>query len=283
VLTDARIALSLNENVRGIPYPGEWLTPPFAGEDTAVVARDGALSEIRVDRRTSRVDTIDLLTMTAQTIAPSLEDLETLASAYAAAFGHTRGATDRQRRRVERSLLRTIRGVSRELTTADSFWALAAEELGNGVLTADDTPAAATVAPTVAPAAGPTTVIAMPMMPLRQALAAEDLTLSGYRSDLAYTALTGDVGETLASTAVPGAFRSGPAQVLVAGPQTSLTEADLAFPALRLLVCVGGIPSGVRVPVGVEVTTVDDQRPFTQVAGIVARRRAEGLFAGTAE
>jgi hypothetical protein len=237
-----------------------------------VVARDGDLSELRVDRRTSRVD---LLTRTAQTIAPSLQDLETLASAYAAAFRQTRGASDRQRRRVERSLLRTIRAVSRELTADDSFWTLAAEELGNGVIAADETPAPATITP----AAGPTTVIAMSLMPLSQALAVEGLNLSGYRSTLAYTTLTGEVGESLDGTAVPGAFRTGPAQVLVVGRQTSLTEADLAFPALRLLVWIGTIPSGLRVPAGVEVATVDDPRPFTRVAELVARHRANGLFA----
>lgn len=272
VLTDAHILASLTENVRCIPYPGEWLSPPFEGEDTAVVARDGDLSELRVDRRTSRVD---LLTRTAQTIAPSLQDLETLASAYAAAFRHTRDASDRQRRRAERSLLRTIRAVSRELTADDSFWTLAAEELGNGVIAADETPAPAMIVP----GAGPTTVIAMPMMPLKQALEMEGLNLSGYRSTLAYTTLTGEVGESLDATAVPGAFRTGPAQVLVVGGQTSLTEADLAFPALRLLVWIGTIPSGVRVPEGVEVATVDDSRPFTRVAELVARRRADGLFA----
>ena len=275
MLTDAQILASLTGNVRSIPYPGEWLAPPFEGEDTAVVARDGDLSELRVDRRTSRVAGVGLLARTAQTIAPSLQDLETLASAYAAAFRDTRGASDRQRRRVERSLLRTVRAVSRELTADDSFWTLAAEELGNGVITADETPAAATIAP----AAGPTTVIAMPMMPLKQALAMEGLELSGYRSTLAYATLTGEVRESLDSTAVPGAFRTGPAQVLVVGQQKSLTEADLAFPALKLVVWIGTIPSGLRVPEGVEVATVDDPRPFTRVAELVARRRADGLFA----
>lgn len=273
MLTDAQILASLTENVRGIPYPGEWLAPPFEGEDTAVVARDGDFSELRVDRRTSRVD---LLARTAQTIAPSLQDLETLASAYAEAFRHTRDASDRQRRRTEKSLLRTIRAVSRELTADDSFWALAAEELGNGVIAADETPAPATIMPA---AAGPTTVIAMSLMPLKQALALEGLNLSGYRSTLAYAALTGEVGESLDRTAAPGAFQTGPAQVLVAGRQTSLTEADLAFPALRLLVWIGTMPSGLRAPAGVEVATIDDPRPFTRVAELVAQRRADGLFA----
>jgi hypothetical protein len=272
VLTDAQILASLIDNVRRIPYPGEWLAPPFEGEDSATVARDGDLSELRVDRRTSRVD---LLAGTTQTIAPSLQDLETLASVYAAAFRDTRDASDRQRRRVERSLLRTIRAVSRELAANDSFWTLAAEELGNGVVAADETPAAAMIVSAV----GPTTVIAMRLMPLKQALALEGLNLSDYRSTLAYTTLTGEVGESLGSTAVPGAFRTGPAQVLVAGPQMSLTEADLAFPALRLLVWMGTVPSGVRVPAGVEVATVDGPRPFARVAELVARHRAEGLFA----
>jgi hypothetical protein len=275
VLTDAQILASLTGNVRYIPYPGEWLAPPFEGEDTAVVARDGDFSELHVDRRTSRVDSVDLLTRNAQTVAPSLQDLETLASAYAAAFRQTRGASDRQRRRGEKSLLRTIRAVSRELTADDSFWTLAAEELGNGVITADETPASATITA----ADGPTTVIAMPLMPLKQALAMEGLNLSGYRSTLAYTTLTGEVGESLDRTAVPGAFRTGPAQVLVAGRQTTLTEADLAFPALRLLVWIGTIPSGLRVPAGVEVSTIDDPLPFTRVAELVARHRADGLFA----
>jgi hypothetical protein len=110
-LTDAQILASLTGNVRRIPYPGGWLAPPFEGEDTAVVARDGHFSELRVDRRTSRVDGVDLVTRTAQLIAPSLQDLATLASAYAAAFHDTRGASDRRRRRVERSLMRTIRAV----------------------------------------------------------------------------------------------------------------------------------------------------------------------------
>jgi hypothetical protein len=275
VLTDAQILASLTGNVRCIPYPGEWLSPPFEGADTAVVARDGDSSELRVDRRTSRVVSVDLLARTAQPIAPSLQDLETLASAYAAAFRRTRGASDRQRRRAESSLLRTIRAVSRELTAHDSFWTLAAEELGNGVLTADETPAPATIVP----AAGPTTMIAMALMPLKQALAMEGLNLSGYRSTLAYATLTGGVGESLGRTAVPGAFRTGPAQVLVVGQQTSLTEADLVFPALRLLVWIGAVPSGPRVPAGVDVATVDDPRPFTRVAELVARRRADGLFA----
>jgi hypothetical protein len=272
VVTDAQLLASLTDNVRRIPYPGEWLTPPFEGGDSAVVARDGDLSELRVDRRTSRVD---LLTTTVRTIAPSLQDLETLASAYAAALHQTSGASDRQRRRVAKSLLRTVRAVARELAADDSFWALAAEELANGVTTADETP---TAAMTVS-AAGPTTVIAMPLMPLKQALAKEGLDLSGYRDTLAYATLTGGVGESLGRTAVPGAFRTGPAQVLVAGPRTSLTDADLAFPALRLLVWLGAVPAGVRVPAGVEVATVDDPRPFTRVAELVARRRAEGLFA----
>jgi hypothetical protein len=272
VLTDAQILASLSGNVRGIPYPGEWLSPPFEGADTAVVARDGDLSELRVDRRTGRVD---LLTRTVQTIAPSLQDLETLASGYAAAFRDTRGASDRQRRRAEKTLLRAIRAVSRELAADDAFWTLAAEELGNGVIAADETPAPAVIVS----GAGPTTVIAMPLMPLKQALAVEGLDLSGYRSTVAYTTLTGEVGESLDRTAVPGAFRTGPAQVLVVGRETSLTEADLAFPALRLLVWIGTIPPGVRVPEGLEVATVDGARPFTRVAELVARRRADGLFA----
>lgn len=96
----------------------------------------------------------------------------------------------------------------------------------NGVITADETPTSATIAA----ADGPTTVIAMPLMPLKQALAMEGLNLSGYRSTLAYTTLTGELGESLERTAVPGAFRTGPAQVLVAGRQTTLTEADSRFP-----------------------------------------------------
>jgi hypothetical protein len=96
----------------------------------------------------------------------------------------------------------------------------------------------------------------MPLMPLKQALAMEGLNLSGYRSTLAYATLSGEVGESLDRTVVPGAFRTGPAQVLVVGRRASLTEADLAFPALRLLVWIGTIPFGPRVPVGVEVATV---------------------------
>lgn len=274
-MTDAQILDSLTGNVRRIPYPGEWLVPPFEGKGAAVVARDGESSELRVDRRTSRIDSVDLLTGTTQLIAPSIQDLETLAAAYAEAFRQTRGASDRQRRRVEKSLLRTIRAVSRALVADDAFWTLAAEELGNGVIAADETPAPAVITP----AAGPTTLIAMPLMPLKQALDREGLDLSGYRSTVAYATLTGAVGESLDRTAVPGAFRTRPAQVLVVGAQTSLTESDLAFPALRLLVWIGAVPAGLRVPEGVEVATVDEPRPFARIAELVARRHADGLFA----
>ncbi|NUT47588.1 MAG: hypothetical protein HOV94_09820 [Saccharothrix sp.] len=266
MLTDAHILASLTDDVRRMPYPGRWLAPPFEGVDVAVVARDGELSELRVDRRTGRVD---LVAGTARTIAPSLPELGTLASAYAVALGGTRGVRDQGRRRVVRALLREVRAVSRELAGDGSFWALAAEELGHGVVTADETPAA-----TFGPAAGPTTVIAMSMMALRHALAAEGLSLSEYRDSLAYVTLTGTVRESLDRTAAPGAFRTGPARVLVVGRETELTEADLAFPGLRLLIRVGTAPSGPR-----EVVTVDGPRPFARIAELVAERHAEGLFA----
>jgi hypothetical protein len=128
-------------------------------------------------------------------------------------------------------------------------------------------------------AVGPTALIAMPLIALKQALAAEGLTLSSYRSTLAYTTMTSNVGEALDTTATPGAFQTGPAQVLVVGRQASPTETDLAFPTLRLLVWIGAISPSARVPVGIEVAAVDSPRPFTRVAELVTQHRANGLFA----
>ncbi|MCL2423822.1 MAG: hypothetical protein FWD11_08045, partial [Micrococcales bacterium] len=176
MLSDAEIESSLGEtvvgaalevaplSVRRMPYPGEWLSPPYPGDDVAVVARDENFSELRVDRRTGRVEGVDLDSGDTQLIAPSLADLGTLAEAYADAFRRTARASDWKLRRIEKKLLRAVRRVAPELAVEDSFWAFAAEEIGYGVIGADD------VEPPMeeptALADGPTTVIAMSMQKL---------------------------------------------------------------------------------------------------------------------
>ncbi|WFR72814.1 hypothetical protein P9209_02580 [Prescottella defluvii] len=171
--------------------------------------------------------------------------------------------------RIEQTLLEAIRAVSSELAAEGSFWAIAAEELGNGVLGAD------TGEPVVVSASGgPTVVIAMPMMRLREALAAEGLGLLDYRASVSYAALSGDLGTTLANTARPGAQASGPAQVLVVDQQTRLTADDLTFPTLRMLVLLHPVtlPADLLdAAARLEVVTVGGSGPFTRIADLVTR------------
>ncbi|MCL2533167.1 MAG: hypothetical protein FWE39_03290, partial [Nocardiaceae bacterium] len=109
MISDADITAHLNDEVRTIPYPGRWLTPPFEGDGAAVIARDAGLSELRVDRQTGRIDGVDLSTGAAQVIAPSPHALGALASAYASASRGTRGASDQALERIEQTLLEAIR------------------------------------------------------------------------------------------------------------------------------------------------------------------------------
>ncbi|CAM2953406.1 hypothetical protein RHDE110596_08685 [Prescottella defluvii] len=273
MISEADIATHLTDEVRAIPYPGRWSNPPFTGDDAAVIARDGDLSELRVDRRTGRVDWVDLRTGTAQRLAPSLPAFGVLAAAYATALRDTRGAGGRALRHVEQALLDSVRAVSADLAAEGSYWAIAAEELGTGVLGGDDAPEPLTVTA----AGGPTVVIAMPMLRLRQALADEGLTLSGYRGAVSYATLSGDLSTTLANTARPDAQASGPARVLVVDGQTRLTADDLAFPALRTLLLLEPttLPEDLAEAAAMlEVLTVGGPGPFARIADLVARRDA---------
>ncbi|WP_433604822.1 hypothetical protein [Prescottella agglutinans] len=270
MISDADITAAMTADVRAIPYPGDWLSPPFDGDDVAVIARDTGLSELRINRRTGRVDGVDLQTGAAQSIAPSLREFSMLATAYASALRDTRGATDRELRRIEEALLRSIRAVSSELATEGSFWAVAAEELGDEVLGGGETPGPVTVEQP----GGPTVVIAMPMLRLRQALAQEGLDLLTYRRLVSYATLSGDVSTTLANTARPGAQASGPAQVLVVEQQTRLTADDLAFPALRMVVLIepAALSDELRdAATALEVMTVGRSGPFTRIPELVTR------------
>lgn len=265
----------MTDDVRAIPYPGDWLSPPFDGDAVAVIARDTGLSELRVDRRTGRVDGVDLHTGAVQSIAPSLRAFAVLATAYASALRDTRGATDRELRRIEGSLLRSIRAVSSELATEGSFWAFAAEELGNGVFGGDETRGDLTVEQP----GGPTVVIAMPMLRLRQALTEEGLDLLTYRRLVSYATLSGDLSTTLANTARPGAQASGPAQVLVVEQQTRLTVDDLAFPTLRMVVLLhpATLSGELRdAAAALEVVTVDGPGPFARIPELLTRRDDRG-------
>lgn len=276
VLTDAEIVASLTASARAVPYPGEWLEPPFDGERQALVARDGGLSELRVDRESGRVFGIELASGAAQTIAPSPAALAVLGDAYADAVARSAGASEHELRVVEGALLAAVRVVAAELAEPEAFWSIAAEELGDGI-TADGPPSPATIV--AAPADGPTVVVALPMLGLRQALAAEGLTLSGYAELLPSVSLNGGLAATLAGTAVPGAFRGGPAQVLVLPAGAGVSEAELAFPSLRLVVAFGGTDaSAADVPAGVEFVVIDDPAPFAALAELVAERRASGWF-----
>jgi len=271
VISDADITADLHDEVRAIPYPGRWLSPPFDGDNAAVIARDAGLSELRVDRRTGRVDGVDLQTGAAQVIAPSLREFGALAAAHSSAFRCTRGATDRELRRAEETLLSAVRAVSPDLAAEGSFWAFAAEELGSGVIGDHDAPDPVTVGS----AGGPTVVIAMPMLRLRQALAEEGLSLLAYRGLVSYCALSGDLSTTLANTARPGAQAAGPAQVLVVDGQTRLTAHDLGFPTLRMLVLLAPatVPRDLlEVSAALEVVTVDGSAPFARIAELLAER-----------
>ncbi|MFC9515783.1 hypothetical protein ACFTSD_08665 [Nocardiaceae bacterium NPDC056970] len=270
MIDDADIATHLTAVVRAVPYPGQWSSPPFTGVGAAVIARDDELSELRVDRRTGRVDWVDLRTGAAQLVAPSLRAFGVLATAYAKALQDTRGAGDRSLRHIEQTLLDSVRAVSAELTAQGSYWAIAAEELGTGVLGGDDAPEPLTVAS----AGGPTVVIAIPMLRLRRLLADEGLTLSGYRGAVSYAALSGDLSTTLASTARPDAQSSGPARVLVVDEQTRLTPEDLAFPTLRTLMVLEPttLPEDlVEASGALTVVRVGGPGPFARIADLVAR------------
>lgn len=271
MITDSDLVAVLNDEVRAIPYPGRWLSPPFDGDRAAAIARDTGLSELRVDRQTGRVDGVDLQTGAAQLIAPSLREFGVLATAYSSALRDTRGATDRELRGIEGALLSSIRAVSPELAAEGAFWAFAAEELGNGVIGVDETPASVIVGP----AGGPTVVIAMPMVRLRQALAEEGLDLLAYRNLVSYATLSGDLAITLTNTARPGAQASGPAQVLVVDQQAQLTADDLAFPTLRLVVLLAPatLPEGLLdAASALEVVTVGGPNRFARIAGLTTRR-----------
>ncbi|NKS64721.1 hypothetical protein GS966_29190 [Rhodococcus hoagii] len=269
MIDDADITAHLTDEVRALPYPGRWSNPPFAGDGAAVLARDGDLTELRVDRRAGRVDWVDLETGAGQMLAPSLRALGELAAAYATALRETRGAGDRALRRIERTFLDSVRTVSADLAADGTFWAIAAEELGDGVLGGDDLPEPLTVVP----AGGSTVVIAMPMLRLHRALADEGLTLSGYRTTVSYVTLSGDLGTTLANTAHPGAQASGPARVLVVDGQSPLTADALAFPALRTLILVepATLPENLTAAAAdLAVVTVGPREPFARIADLLA-------------
>ncbi|MFK4728214.1 SUKH-4 family immunity protein [Agromyces mediolanus] len=284
VLTDAEIVASLTASVRAVPYPGEWLQPPFDGERQARIARDAGLSEIRVDRESGRVLCIELPDGEAQPIAPSPAALAELGAAYADALARSAGAGEHELRVIEGALLAAVRVVDPALADPETFWSIAAEELGDGI-TADGPAGPATIV--AAPAGGPTVVVALPMLRLRQALAAEGLTLSGYAELLPHVSLRGSLATTLADTVVPGAVRTGPAQVLVLPAGAVATLEELAFPALRLVVTLGGAdasapdaPRTPAVPAGVELVALDAPKPFTALVSLVAERRAAGRFDG---
>ncbi|UOE25053.1 hypothetical protein [Agromyces soli] len=275
MLTDAEIVASLTASARAVPYPGQWLEPPFDGERQALVARDAGISELRIDRESGRVFGIELADGVAQPIAPSPASLAELGAAYADALARSAGADEHELRVLEAGLLAAVRVVAPELADAETFWSIAAEELGNGI-TADGPAAPPTL---VTASGGPTVVIALPMLALHQALAAEGLTLSGYAELLPFVSLNGGLAATLAATSVTGAFRGGPAQVLALPAGVGATAEELAFPSLRLVAVFGGADaSELAVPDGVELVVLDGPLPFTALAELVAERRAAGRF-----
>jgi hypothetical protein len=172
-------------------------------------------------------------------------------------------------------LLAAVRAVAPTLAPPGAevgFWVGAAEEIGLGVAGGE---AAAPV--TVLGPAGPTVVVATPMGALAHALRAEGMGLTDLRALVSYSACPGTVAEGLASTAVPGAFRTGPAQVLVLANGPAPTAADLRFEGLRLVVGLGrDLPDGVVAPDGVEVVRIDDPGPYSALARLVRGRFRDG-------
>ena len=139
-----------------------------------MVARDFDFSEVRVDRESGRVEGVDLASGEAQLLGPTLAGFEAVAAAYSTAFQATRGtagiawATDsvvvrlarkakiavvrniaragwekstrRLLRKIQKRLLEDIKAVDPSLVRGETFWTFHAEELGSGIIGADEFP-----------------------------------------------------------------------------------------------------------------------------------------------
>ena len=281
MLTDAQIMTALDEGGRDVPYPGEWLEPPFAGDGEAVIAEDAGLSQIRVDRATGRVWAVSMSDAADAgerfPLAPSPAALARIATAYADACRRADGAPDEVKERIAAEFAAVIESVEEALVDGDAFWSLQAEEIESGLT---DTDAEAVDEPVVIRGAtGPTVLIGRPRLALMAALRAEGLSSMDYRTKLSYSYLDGSLAEALASTAVEGAWRTGPAQVLVLDAESPVdVEAINAFAPLRLVVLHGTErPDGLAERLMIE--RIDGAAPYTSLAELVERYTGSGAFA----
>ena len=181
MLTDddiERALAPLRSGVLRAPFAGAWLAPPFTDDGATpagaelhrvVVARDADRAHVAVDRDTGTVLVVDA--QGEERIASSPESLALRAGLFTAALAAAAAVdpgdhdADARLGALERVLLDQL-GKADPSAAADGFWAVAAEEVGAGVLTgahtvAPSSPGPPATAPTTAPTVRPGVLVAL--------------------------------------------------------------------------------------------------------------------------
>jgi hypothetical protein len=127
------------------PFPGDWLSPPYAGTSDAVVADDPGIARLLVDRTLGTVtyENAD----DRQLVNNSVDQFVECAHAYTDAL-RTAGRIDQgeddaddELERLERALRRRLAAIDPATRQPESFWATGAEEIGSGLLAESPDPA----------------------------------------------------------------------------------------------------------------------------------------------
>ncbi|MGC3955741.1 MAG: SUKH-4 family immunity protein [Propionicimonas sp.] len=127
-------------SAKDIPYPGRWLTAPYgrAADGSVVIGCDEVagetLTEVRLDATTGQVRLWDAESGEAEVLAPSLVGLIALAAAYREAVQIAEKDTKRALKRAARLLRQEVSRLDQSLLADEnSFWSVAAEEVGYGM------------------------------------------------------------------------------------------------------------------------------------------------------
>lgn len=127
------------------PFPGQWLSPPYAGTGEAVIADDPGLARLLLDRITGAVTYEN--SEGRWPVNTSLGQFVDCARAYTEALRAAAETDDDAKLdRLERTLLRRFASIDATTRQPEHFWATGAEEIGSGLLAAD-TPTAPPPAP----------------------------------------------------------------------------------------------------------------------------------------
>jgi hypothetical protein len=123
-----------------VPFPGQWLSPPYTGTDEAVIADDPGLARLLLNRITGAVTYES--NEGRRPVNTSLDQFIDCARAYTEALrAAAETDDDTELDRLEQALLSQFASIDFTTRRPEHFWATGAEEIGSGLL-ATDTPTA---------------------------------------------------------------------------------------------------------------------------------------------